>query len=85
MSKLPLISVGDQVFGTEGGEEFGAVRDVSPGGRAEIVIFVENAGDFTIPLDAITAVHDRKVVVALPKLGSVLHEAVRRAHARERL
>ena len=29
----------------------GAVRQVAPDGRAEIVIYVENAGDFVVPFD----------------------------------
>jgi hypothetical protein len=30
-------------------EEFGAVRAVSPNGQPELVIYVENAGDFVVP------------------------------------
>src|SRR5262249_31800124 len=55
--KLPLIEVGFQVFAKDGGEEFGAVRDVVPGGRPEIVVYIENSHEYTIPLSAITAVH----------------------------
>jgi hypothetical protein len=51
------IKVGFQAFVSDGGEEFGAVRQVSPGGRPELVIYVENAGDFTVPLSALEAVH----------------------------
>src|SRR3989442_2927920 len=40
------IEVGYQVFVSDGGEEFGAVREVSPNGRPELVIYVENGGDF---------------------------------------
>jgi hypothetical protein len=38
------IEVGYQAFVSDGGEEFGAVREVSPNGRPELVIYVENAG-----------------------------------------
>jgi len=38
------IEIGYQTFVSDGGEEFGAVREVSPNGRAELVIYVENAG-----------------------------------------
>jgi hypothetical protein len=40
------IEVGFQTFVSDGGEEFGAVREVRPNGRPELVIYVENAGDF---------------------------------------
>ena len=43
------IEIGYQAFVSEGGEEFGAVRAVSPNGRPELVIYVENAGEFVVP------------------------------------
>ena len=46
------IEVGYQAFVSDGGEEFGAVRQVSPNGWPELVIYVENSGDFVVPLDA---------------------------------
>jgi hypothetical protein len=54
------IEVGYQTFVSDGGEEFGAVRQVAPHGRPELVIYVENAGDFVVPLDAVEAVPHRK-------------------------
>ena len=41
------IEIGFQAFVSDGGEEFGAIREVLPGG---LVVYVENAGDFTVPL-----------------------------------
>jgi hypothetical protein len=46
------IQEGFDVFVHDGDKAVGAVRKVSPHGRAEIVIYVENAGDFTVPLSA---------------------------------
>jgi hypothetical protein len=43
------IKVGFQTFVSDGGEEFGTVRAVAPGGRRELVIYVDNAGDFVVP------------------------------------
>src|SRR5215510_14874272 len=54
------IEIGYQTFVSDGGEEFGAVRQVAPHGRPELVIYVENAGDFVVPLDAVEAVLHRK-------------------------
>ena len=51
------IEIGYQAFVSDGGEEFGAVREVSPNGGPELVIYVENAGVFVVPLAAVEAVH----------------------------
>jgi hypothetical protein len=81
--KLPLIKVGDQVFDREGGEEFGAVRAVAPNGQPEIVVYVENGGDYTVGLEAVTAVHDGKVVLQASALPPEMRLAIARAHGRE--
>jgi hypothetical protein len=77
------IAVGDQVFAVDGGEVFGAVRQVAPHGRPELVIYVENAGDFVVSLDAVEAVHAQKVIVNCSKLDSRLREAIGHAHDAE--
>ena len=74
------IAIGDQVFASDGGEEFGAVREVSSDG---IVIYVENAGDFFIPREAVKAVHSQKVIVECSKLDSRLRRAIGHAHDAE--
>lgn len=84
MKKLPLIEVGYQVFGKDGGEEFGAVRQVVPGGRPEIVVYVENTGDLVIPLSAITAVHSQKVLVDVEQLDERTKLAIGHAHDAEK-
>ena len=81
--KLPLIEVGYQAFTHDGGEEFGAVRDVLPEGRPEIIVYIENSGDFTVPLSAVTAVHSQKVVIDVSQLPEDLQETIRHAHERE--
>jgi hypothetical protein len=82
--KLPLIEIGYQVFASDGGEEFGAVRQVVPGGRPEIVVYVENTGDFIIPLSAIAAVHSQKVIVDVSQLDERIRVAIGHAHDAER-
>jgi len=77
------IAVGDQVFVSDGGEVFGAVRQVAPHGRPELVIYVENAGDFVVPLEAVEAVHAQKVIVNCEKLELRLREAIGHAHDAE--
>jgi hypothetical protein len=80
---LEKIEIGFQVFTSDGAEEFGAVRDVSPGGRPELVIYVENAGDFTVPLSAVEAVHSEKVIFNCAKLEDRLRRAIGHAHDAE--
>ena len=68
------VEVGYQAFVSDGGEEFGAVRAVSPNGRPELVIYVENAGDFVVPLSAVESVHSQKVILSCGKLERRLRQ-----------
>jgi hypothetical protein len=77
------IEVGYQAFVSDGGEEFGAVRQVSPDGRPELVIYVENSGDFVVALDAVEAVHSGKVIFNCGKLKPRLRKAIGHAHDAE--
>jgi hypothetical protein len=74
------IQVGYQTFVSDGGEEFGAVREVTP---TELVIYVENAGSFRVPRAAVEAVHSQKVVLSCAKLDRRLREAINHAHDSE--
>jgi hypothetical protein len=81
--KLPNIAVGFQVFVSDGGQEIGAVRQVAPFGRPELEIYVENAGDFVVPLTAVVSVHASKVVLDARKLEESLRRAIGHAHDAE--
>jgi hypothetical protein len=74
------IQVGYQTFVSDGTEEFGAVRDISPDG---LVVYVENAGEFLLPLDAVKAVHSQKVIFDCSKLEKRLRRAIGHAHDAE--
>jgi hypothetical protein len=74
------IAVGYQTFVADGGEEFGAVRQVAPDG---LVVYVENAGEFRIPMDAVSDVHFGKVIVDCSKLDPRLRAAIGHAHDAE--
>ena len=78
------IEVGYQAFASDGGEEFDAVRQVAPAGRPELVIYVENAGDFVVPFDAVEAVHSEKVILNCRKLDRRLRQAIGHAHDAEK-
>jgi hypothetical protein len=77
------IEVGYQTFVSDSGEEFGAVREISPRGRPELVIYVENAGEFVVPLSAVEAVHSGKVILSCGKLDRRLRQAIGHAHDAE--
>ena len=77
------IEIGYQVFVSDGGEEVGAIRTVSPNGRPELVIYVENAGEFVVPLAAVEAVHSQKVILTCAKLERRLRQAIGHAHDAE--
>ena len=81
--KLPIIEVDFQVFVSDGGAAIGTVRSVAPCGRPELDIYVENAGDFVVPLSAVTGVHDHKVLVDRKRLDQGLRSAIGHAHDAE--
>jgi hypothetical protein len=83
MAQQQPIEEGFEVFIADGEKPFGAVRQVAPRGRAELTVYVENAGDFTIALSAVTAVHAQKVIVDVTKLAQPLRAAIARAHRAE--
>jgi hypothetical protein len=75
--------VGFQAFVSDGGEQaFGAIRAISPS-RHEITVYVENAGDFVVPIAAITASHSQKVILDCAKLPAAMRKAIGHAHDAE--
>jgi hypothetical protein len=77
------IQEGFEVFVSDDNKAFGAVRQVRPHGRPELVVYVENAGDFTIAFAAIKAIHSQKVIVDCDKLDHRLRRAIGHAHDAE--
>jgi hypothetical protein len=74
------IRIEHPVFLHDGEVAFGAVRAVHKG---NLVIYIENAGDFTVPMAAVQDVHDAKVVLDAGKLDKKTLAAINRAHAAE--
>jgi hypothetical protein len=74
------VQIGDQLFLEEGGEEVGAVRKVAPD---HLVVYIEAAGDFTVPGPWVRAAHDGKVVVDPALCDGEFLAAARSAHERE--
>jgi hypothetical protein len=80
---MDAIEEGFEVFVSDHDKPFGAVRRVSRHGGGELVVYVENAGDFSVPLTAVAAVHAQKVILDGAKLDKRLREAIRHAHDAE--
>ena len=74
------IQEGFDVFIHDGDKAVGAVRQVSPGGKPEIVIYVENAGDFVVPISAVKDVHAEKVVLNRSLISPDLKRALGHTH-----
>jgi len=74
------ISEGFMVFLSDGDEGIGSVREVRHG-LPELLVYIENAGDFVVPRSAIKAVHSGKVVLDFDQLDLRLRNAIR--HARD--
>lgn len=79
---MATIKQGDEVFLHDGEVAFGTVQRQPPHDAKEIVIYVENAGEFLVPVSAIKSVHEGKVLLDKGKLHLELQEAI--AHARDR-
>lgn len=61
----------------------GAIREVSPGGRAELIVYIENSGDFVVPADAVADVQGQKVILDEVKLAPQVRQAISHAHDAE--
>ena len=68
------------VFVSDGDEGIDSVHEIrqAPTG---MVIYIENAGDFAVPLSAVKEVHYRKVVMDHTQLDAGARDAIR--HARD--
>ena len=76
------VEVGFQAFVSDGQEEFGAIRAVARNGK-EVTVYVENGGDFTVPMAAVSKVAFGKVTFDCKKLDPDLRKAIGHAHDAE--
>jgi hypothetical protein len=77
--KLRAIETGFHVYLEEGGKDFGAIRQVAPGGRDELIVFIQNEGNFIVPSRAVRSAHDSKVMLDRSQLGERVLGAISRA------
>lgn len=68
------------VVASDGDDIIGTVRHINKG-SSELVVYIENAGEFVVPFDAVQDVHSGKVVLKHEHLPAALREAVE--HARD--
>jgi hypothetical protein len=73
------IQEGFDVFVHDGEKAFGAVRQARKG-ASHIVVYVEGAGDFSVPLGAVKEVESGKVVLDCAKIDAGLKRAIGHAH-----
>jgi hypothetical protein len=81
--KLPLIQAGDQVYTAGNDSPCAAVRAVFTDDEPELLVNVEGAGDWYVPLGAVERVFDGKVVLRWDDLPPRLQEAFRCARRSE--
>jgi hypothetical protein len=74
------IQEGFDVFLHDGEGSVGAVRQVR---KSELVVYVENAGDFEVPFSAIKDADAEKVILDSAQLSPKLLEAIRARHNAE--
>ena len=76
------IEPGLMVFTADGEVGVGAVREVFRD-TAEVLINIENAGDFIVPQTAVRDVHSGKLILDLDAISDDLREALRHVHDAE--
>ena len=74
------IEEGFMVFVADGEMGVAAVREVR---NDELVINIQNAGDFVIPASAVRDVHSKKVVLNVDRLEPEVREALKHVHENE--
>lgn len=75
------IQPGFMVFLADGQDAAGAVREVK--GGTQLIVNIENGGDFIVAFDAVRAVHDDKVILDHDRLPAPMQEALRHLHEAE--
>lgn len=80
MIRHEQVQEGFMVFAADGAGGIGSVREVRP---EELLVYIENAGDFVVPLRDVKAVHSGKVVLDLERIEPSLRMALDHVHDAE--
>lgn len=79
---MDTIEPGFRTFLSNSTEPFGSVRSTA---RGKLVVSVANAGDFSVPIDAVKDVESSTVTFDCNKIDKVLRKAIEHAHTHESL
>ncbi|MBB5863418.1 hypothetical protein [Xanthomonas sp. 3058] len=79
---MQRIEIGQMVFLRDGEVGVGAIRDIRNDG-AELVINIENGGDFILPASVVRDVHLCKVMLDVDTLPEAVRDALRHPHDNE--
>lgn len=79
--RLKDIEIGFQLSLTRNGANCGTVRQVAPGNRDELIVYIQNEGNFIIPAQAIRSIAESKVMLDPQGLDQRTRSAVSRAAA----
>ncbi|MDO7932551.1 hypothetical protein Q6A26_08850 [Xanthomonas euvesicatoria pv. eucalypti] len=79
---MQQVEIGQMVFLRDGEVGVGAVRDIRNDGD-ELVINIENGGDFVLPASVVRDVHSGKVMLDVDKLPDDVRNALRHPHDNE--
>ena len=74
------VQIGDMVFLVDGDQAVGAVRGVW---KQNIIVYVEDNGEFQIPLTAVAEIHSQKIMLNVHLLNQEFLTAIRHAHDHE--
>lgn len=80
---MEKIQEGFEVFIADGTKAVGTVRKISQQHPQSMTIYFENAGDRSVPLEAVSDVHSEKVILDLAKLDREMRNAIRHVHDAE--
>jgi hypothetical protein len=78
-AKLQDIEIGFQLYSEESGTHYGTVRQIAPGERDELIVYIQNEGNFIIPSRAIRGISESKVILDPQQLDERARDAVSRA------
>ncbi|KPL47898.1 hypothetical protein XAXN_16885 [Xanthomonas axonopodis] len=79
---MQQIEIGQMVFLRDGEVGIGAIRDIRNEG-GELVVNIENGGDFVLPASVVRDVHSGKVMLDVDKLPDDVRDALRHPHDNE--
>ncbi|AZR23108.1 hypothetical protein [Xanthomonas vasicola] len=79
---MQQLEIGQMVFLCDGAVGVGAIRDIRNEG-GELVINIENGGDFVLPASVVRDVHSGKVMLDVDQLPDEVRNALRHLHDSE--